>query len=321
MRSCPAVLACLLLFAATLRAGDLGAVPSAALVRRLDSDSFTERGQAHAELKRRGAKAIDALRQGLAGLGPEARRRVLDLMRHVEDAELRDAVGKSSPVRVVRGDSPTLEIRPAPDRYLWAIDAVRIGQKPLRLAAMPAPVLLVDGAGKAVIPDGPWTAPWPAKEARAAAGTIDCRVLLHHPAVAIRDPLAAAKPAVGMRGVRMTVVTAEREGGTVHFTVRIAQMSDLLAAGPPDHAQRQRPGVIVMRSALAALLDGLELRDARDRPLARTSLERIADAGPGVLCRATFTEVPQDGKGTRLVLRAWVTVRVEAPFGKEPRTQ
>ncbi len=317
-------LACLLLFALAVSAdaGDLSAVPSAALIRRLDSDSFTERDQAHTELKRRGVKALAALRHGLADLGPEARRRALDLLRQAEDAELRAAATKCAAlqVRIVPGTGqalPVLEIRPGPGCHLWSVDSVRVGKVSLAVDAMPAPVLLVDGAGKPVVPDAAWTARLrlPANPPRELSGTIACRVLLHHPSVAIRDPFAAVgKPAIGVRGVQMTLVKIEREGGTVRCTVRIAHTSDLLDAGPAQQVQRQRPGVIVTRRPLAALLDGLQLRDADGHPLPRGGLERLDDRGPGVLCRTTFSEVPAAGKRLQLVLAAWVTVRVEVGF-------
>jgi hypothetical protein len=319
-----AAFACLILFAlaVTAPAGDLSAVPSAALIRRLDSDSFTEREMVHAELQRRGVKALAALRQELMGLGPEARRRALDLVRQAEDAELRDVAAKVSPlrVRIVAGKGhlmPVLEIRPVANCHLWSVDAVRVGKLSLALHAMPAPVLLVDDAGRPVLPDGAWTAAvrLPAKPRRELAGTIVYRVLLHHPSVAIRDPFTAiGKPVLGMRGVQMTLVKVEREGGSARCTVRIEHTSDLLDAGPSQYVQRQRPGVIVTRSPLTALLDGLELRDAQGRPLPHGGLERLDDAGPAVLCRASFTEAPTDAKGLHLTLVAWFTVRVEAGF-------
>ena len=244
-------------------------------------------------------------------------------MRQVEDAELRDAVVKPSPVRAaawcrVTTARPTVEIRPAADSYLWSIDAVRVGQTSLSLAAMPAPVLLVDGEGRPVVPDGAWTAPLrlPQKNGRhgrlpGAAASSVCG----DPA-----PIAAGKSAVGMRGVRMTVVKVEREDRTVHVTVP-TDCADERSAGRRSAGARavaSGPGSSSRASPLAALLDGLELRDAQGRPLPRMSLDRLDDPGPGVLCRAAFTEVPGDGKGLQLVLAAWMIVRIEANLRLPP---
>jgi hypothetical protein len=75
--------------------------------------------------------------------------------------------------------------------------------------------------------------------------------------------------------------------------------------------QRIRPGVVIARDPLAVLLDGLELQDAKGRSLPRTKLIRNDDAG---LCALSFRDVPNDGKGLRLVLMAPHIVRTEMEF-------
>jgi hypothetical protein len=437
------VVACfvVLFVAASALAGDLSAVPSAELVRRLGSDNFAERDQAHAELQKRGGKALDALRQGLAGMDLDVRRRALDLVRRIEDGELQDAVikpdrvrlhfdkmplkvalreienisglqietqlasglagrvvtvdtgavpfwqawerfcqaadlcepsstrdkpgpgaqlilrqGKSAqpacvcpPLRVravsylqplpafdpgTRRDFFTtmLELRTAPHVSLWAIDEVVIRQahdedgKPLALAdpvalRLPAdePVLLVDAAGQRVRGREAWLIPVrlpdvdPITKLRELGGRITARFLVRQMCVTARLS-AAQQTFAGMRGVRLAVQKVEAGAATMTVTLRIEQTSDLLAAGPQAHVQRQSPGVVVTRSPLTALVDGLELHDAKGRALSRASCERLDDAGPGVLCRAVFNDVPGDRKDLQLVLMAWLTVRVDVEF-------
>jgi hypothetical protein len=224
-----------------------------------------------------------------------------------------------------------LEICAEPHLDLLAIDAVRIRKvrahdgKVLMLAGsvtqrpVHVPELLVDAEGRPVHGKAGWLIPiWlpgltRLQPPRELAGVIEARFLVRRTCLTIPAPLeAVGKTFAGKRGVALTVrAAAISPDGTVTLTVQLEHPDGLLAAGPGDQMQRIRPGVVIARDPLAALLDGLELHDAKGRPLPRADLVRHDDAG---LCVVSFRDIPEGGKGLRLVLMARHVVRMEMEF-------
>jgi hypothetical protein len=439
MKRCVVLLLSFVLAPAYALAGDPASIASADLVRQLGSSSFRDRESAYDELVRRGAGVTGALEMGVRSDDREIRRRCQDLLRQIEEADLRahllaphptrfrfdktplsaalleieqrtglqvtasDLAGRrvsfdtgevpfwqawerfcqeaglceadntfeppgrsgqvvtlqngksqaaaylGSPLRVralttvaaVRGIAAevhyggpvatVLEICAEPHLDLLAIDAVRIRKvrahdgKLLLLASSVAqrpvhvPELLVDAEGRHVLGKAGWLIPiWlpgltHLQPPRELAGVIEARFLVRRACLTIPAPLeATGKTFAGKRGVSLTVrAGAISSDGTVTFTLQLDHPNGLLAAGPGDHMQRIRPGVVIARDPLAGLLDGLELQDAKGRALPRKELVRHDDAG---LCVITFRDVPDGGKALRLVLMARQVVRIETEF-------
>lgn len=439
MKRCTLLLLMVVLTPAYAPSGDSAPVSAAELVRQLGSSSFRDREAAYDELMRRGAAASGALELGVRSDDREIRRRCQDLLRQIEDAELRALLlaphltrfrfdntplrsalleieertglqraapepagrrvsldtgegpfwqaweqfckdaglceadstfeppgrggpqvklqnGKSdaaaclgSPLRVralsavatVRGVgaevqyggpvATVLEIRAEPHLDLLAVDAVRIrkvrahdGKLLVLAGSVPqrpvhVPELLVDAEGRPVLGKAGWLIPiWlpglthlqPPQE---LAGVVEARFLVRRNCLTIPAPLeAVGKTFAGKRGVSLTLrAAAISPDDTVTLTVQLDRPDGLLAAGPGDHMQRIRPGVVIARDPLTALLDGLELYDATGRSLPRKELVRNDDTG---LCVVSFRDVPDGGKGVRLVLMARHVVRMEMEF-------
>ena len=414
--------------------GDLTSLSSADLVRLLGSDNFRDRDAAHAELLRRGQKAIDALRSGIASKDVEVRRRALDMLARLEDVAIRTEIARprlvrlrfdnvplrtalretedmsglpilaptalsevpkfrrviidtgevgfwrawemfcqtagvhepdttwekpgqlalirlhdgkerrsacfSAPLRIralswvkdplSRRDNDQaqtmLEIRAEPHLDLVGMDAVRItriktadGKRaefatPIDQKVPPAPALLTDTDGRALQGKSAWLIPVALPEVKEEpgeiAGVINARFLVRHPVVTIPSPAkATGKTVVGQRGVAITIEQADTEDGVTTLTLRIEHVDALIAAGPGEHEQRIRPGVVATREPLAVLLEGLMVRDAKGRPLPREDFQRV-EIGKTVRCRLSYT----GGPDVQLVLMAPLLVTIEVPF-------
>jgi hypothetical protein len=228
-----------------------------------------------------------------------------------------------------RDDDPAqtmLEIRAEPHLDLVGIGAVRIKRiktadgtptefaEPIDQKVPPAPALLTDTDGRALQGKSAWLVPVALpdqkQEPREIAGLIDARFLVRHPVVSISAPAkTVGKTFLGQRGVSMAVEEADTEDGVTTLTLRIEQVDALIAAGPGEHEQRIRPGVVATRDALAVLLDGLTVRDAKGRPLPREDFQRL-ELGKTVRCRISYT----GGPDVQLVLMAPLLVTIEVPF-------
>jgi hypothetical protein len=215
-----------------------------------------------------------------------------------------------------------LEVLADPRLDLVAIDSAKIGSARgstwMLPTAAPQP-LLVDAAGRPVLGKAAWLIPVRFPESKTPAeltGVIEARFLVRRPCATVPSPIAAAgKTIVGQRGVALSVREAQvSEDGRATLTVHLDHYDGLLASGPGDHLQRVRPGLVLARDPLATLLDGLELQDERGRPLPREELRQLDAHATGVTYRATFSSVPPDARGLRLVLMARQTVRVQVEF-------
>src|SRR6059036_3727344 len=82
----------------------------------------------------------------------------------------------------------------------------------------------------------------------AGDGTVTTGCRMRHPVVTVPSPAqAAGKTFTGLRGVTLTIEQADTEEGVTTLTLRLDQLEALIAAGPAEHEQRIRPGVIATR--------------------------------------------------------------------------
>jgi hypothetical protein len=122
---------------------------------------------------------------------------------------------------------------------------------------------------------------------RELAGVVTARLLIRGACVTVPEPRSAAgKTFAGAGATTLTVLAAETsEDGDLVLTLRLDGLAD---AEPGGLLHRPRPGLVVVRDAVGAALEGLELHDAQGRPLPRERLERLGGDGPSVRCRVTF---------------------------------